>query len=161
MKRLKTRWTAQVDKERVLQEYPRPLLVRESYVNLNGLWKYAITDTEEAPEEYEGEILVPFSPEAPLSGVERQLKPREYLWYQRCLPQEMRPEEGRRWLLHFGAVDQYAVVSVNGKAVKKHLGGYLPFSADITDALTDGENTLQVRVQDYSDQSYYSRGSRS
>lgn len=158
MKRLKTRWAEQVDKEHVLTEYPRPTLVRDSYVNLNGLWNYAITDEKRAPEEYEGKILVPFSPEAPLSGVERQLKPKEYLWYQRELPDEIRPEHGKRWILHFGAVDQYAAVRVNGKTVKKHLGGYLPFSIDITDVITEKRNILEVRVQDYSDKSYYSRG---
>lgn len=158
MKRLKTRWTDTIDKAHVLEEYPRPALVRDSYINLNGLWDYAFTDTEEEPEDYDGKILVPFSPEAPLSGVERQLKPQEYLWYTRSLPEEMKPEKGKRWILHFGAADQYADVRVNGKTVKKHLGGYLPFSADITEELTETENDLQVLVRDYSDKSYYSRG---
>lgn len=158
MEKLTTRWGSQIDKEHILPEYPRPMLVRDSYVNLNGTWDYAITDTKEEPEKYDGEILVPFSPEAALSGVERQLKPLQYLWYHRNLPGEIKKEAGKRWLLHFGAVDQYAVVEVNGIVVKKHLGGYLPFSADITAALSEGENVLKVRVQDYSDASYYSRG---
>lgn len=158
MKKLKTRWTDTIDKNNVLTEYPRPALVRESYVNLNGLWEYAVTDKEKEPRQYDGEILVPFSPEAPLSGVERQLKPREYLWYKRMLPAEIKPSEGKRWLLHFGAVDQYAAVKVNGRIVKRHLGGYLPFSADITEKLKEEENVLQVMVWDDSDTSYYSRG---
>ncbi len=158
MGRLKTRWTDKVNAKCVLPEYPRPMLVRDSYVNLNGIWSYAITKEKKRPREYDGEILVPFSPEAPLSGVERQLGSSEYLWYRRTLPEQVRPEAGKRWLLHFGAVDQYAVVAVNGKTVKKHLGGYLPFSADVTEVLTQEENTLEVRVQDYSDKSYYSRG---
>lgn len=158
MKKLKTRWTDMIDKERILLEYPRPMLVRDSYVNLNGSWDYAITATEEEPKVYDGKILVPFSPEAPLSGVEKQLKPQEYLWYRRVLPEEMKPEQGNRWLLHFGAVDQYAVVKINGRIVQKHLGGYLPFFIDITEELMEKENILQVMVRDYSDTFYYSRG---
>lgn len=157
-RQLKTKWAEQVDSEHVLAEYPRPLLQRESYVNLNGYWDYGITGEGEPLKSYEGRILVPFSPEAALSGVGRQLKPRETLWYRRRLPQEITPLKGRRWLLHFGAVDQYAVVSVNGKAVKRHLGGYLPFSVDITDFLKESGNELTVQIRDYSDAFYYSRG---
>ena len=156
-KKLKTRWADQIDREHVLGEYPRPLLVRESYVNLNGVWEYAITGKERR-NQFDGDILVPFSPEAPLSGVERQLKPQETLWYRRILPEGIRPETGRRWILHFGAVDQYAAVYLNGELVKRHLGGYLPFSVDVTDALKSTENELTVQVRDYSDAFYYSRG---
>lgn len=158
VKQLKTRWTGGVDEEHVLEEYPRPLLQRESYVNLNGFWDYAFTGQGEKPKEYVGRILVPFSPEAPLSGVGRQLKPQETLWYHRRLPEEIFPVSGRRWILHFGAVDQYAVVSVNGRVLKRHLGGYLPFSIDVTDSLKKGRNELTVRVRDYSAAFYYSRG---
>lgn len=158
MKQLKTRWTEQIDREHVLEEYPRPLLRRESYVNLNGVWEYVIAIEDGMPQDYDGEILVPFSPEASLSGVNRQLKPAEYLWYRRMLPSQVKPEEGKRWILNFGAVDQYAVVYVNGKILKKHLGGYLPFSVDVTDALEEEANELVVMVRDYSDVSYYSRG---
>ena len=86
MRQLKTRWADQVDKEHVLEEYPRPLLKRDSYVNLNGLWDYAITIEKGRPRSYDGKILVPFSPEAFLSGVNRQLQPTETLWYHRELP---------------------------------------------------------------------------
>ena len=82
-KRLYTRWGRELDPASVLQEYPRPGLVRESYLNLNGYWDYAFTKSERFPEEYDGRILVPFSPEAPLSGVNRQLQPKEYLHYRR------------------------------------------------------------------------------
>lgn len=159
MRQLKTRWTDQVKAhpEDVLTEYPRPAMKRESYVNLNGMWEYAIVNDKKRPEEYEGEILVPFSPEAPLSGVERQLKPNQVLWYRRTLPEEIVPGKGR-WLLHFGAVDQFAAVYVNGKLVCKHTGGYLPFCADVTDVLGDKENELIVAVRDFSDHSYLSRG---
>ena len=164
MKTLKTRWTDQVlaDPDHVLSEYPRPSLVRESYINLNGYWDYAFTTTKEHPGKYDGKILVPFSPEALLSGVNRQLQPDEYLWYHRILPEEvaetlMNPSK-KRWILHFGAVDQLAAVYVNGKLICRHTGGYLPFSADITKALNAENNELIVVVRDCSDTSYYSRG---
>lgn len=158
MKQLATKWSEGFDKNHVLLEYPRPAMRRESYINLNGVWKYAITKSKEKPECYDGDIVVPFSPEAPLSGVKRQLKPKEYLWYYRELPVDGRPRDGGRWLLHFGAVDQYAVVIINGHTAARHLGGYLPFTVDVTDLLVDGVNELTVIVQDYSDRSYYSRG---
>ncbi len=157
-KQLETRWGKRIDREHVLMEYPRPLLQRESYVNLNGYWDYGITGEGEELRKYDGRILVPFSPEAPLSGVGRQLKPQETLWYHRALPDEVCPVGKMRWILHFGAVDQYAVVSVNGRAAKRHLGGYLPFSVDVTDFLKETGNELTVQVRDYSDAFYYSRG---
>lgn len=159
MNQLKTPWTEQVEAHpgEVWVEYPRPAMVRESYVNLNGMWEYAITETKERPKQFDGSILVPFSPEAPLSGVNRQLQPGEYLWYRRTLP--LLPiESGKRWLLQFGAVDQFAAVFVNGKLVCKHLGGYLPFTADVTNALKSGKNELLVVVRDSTEQSYYGRG---
>lgn len=160
MKKLKTRWTDQVLErpDQVLAEYPRPSMRRESYVNLNGYWDYVITGRGKRPEQYAGKILVPFSPEAPLSGVERSLHPSQVLWYRRSLPAAVRRRPGRRWLLHFGAVDQFAAVYVNKKLVTKHLGGYLPFSADVTDFLREEENELVVGVRDFTDRTYYSRG---
>ena len=97
-------WTASVTAENVWKEYPRPAMVRDGWINLNGLWDYAFTSGPDAPESFDGKILVPFSPESPLSGVNRQLQPEEYLWYRRSVTVR-RPEEGRRLLLHFGAVD--------------------------------------------------------
>ena len=160
MKKLKTRWTDRVleHPEAVLSEYPRPSMKRESYVNLNGYWDYGITGRGKKPGPYTGKILVPFSPEAPLSGVEKHLHPRQVLWYRRYLPGLVRAKNGSRWLLHFGAVDQFAAVYMNGKLVKKHLGGYLPFSADVTEFLKEGENELLVGVRDFTDRSYFSRG---
>ena len=158
MKQLKTRWADHVDVNNVLGEYPRPLMRRESYINLNGIWKYAIRDTKGFPKKMDGDILVPFSPEALLSGVNRQLKPQEYLWYKRKIPEKVRIEEGKRWLLHFGAVDQYAVVYINGKRAGSHLGGYLPFSIDVTEYLKKENNYVTVKVRDFTDTSYHSRG---
>ena len=154
---LYTRWGKNLDQEHVLQEYPRPQFRRDSYLNLNGLWSYAIVKEEECPDRFDGEILVPFSPESPLSGVGCQLLPDEYLFYRRPFTLPKGFNRGRV-LLHFDAVDQEARVEVNGQPVGTHVGGYLPFALDITDALRDDENTLTVRVRDVSDVMYYARG---
>lgn len=140
-----------------LSEYPRPQFRRSSYVCLNGTWKCAFTNSSQLPKAFPIDILVPFSPETPLSGVGRMLGPREYLHYMRTFTLEPSFNRGRV-LLHFGAVDQTAEVFVNGKSVAFHVGGYTPFSADITDALCDGENTLCVTVQDFTDTQSFSRG---
>jgi len=158
---LMTHWGETLDRLHPLQEYPRPQMKRDSYCNLNGPWEYAITESDELPAVFDGEIIVPFSPESPLSGVNRTLLPRQTLWYRRpvTLPENFIPEGGRL-ILHFGAVDQEADVYVNGVHVCHHMGGYNAFSADITDALKE-ENTLIVRVHDDTDHSWHSRGKQS
>ena len=110
---MNTEWTSTVSATNPLPEYPRPQLVRESWMSLNGLWEYAITADRTVPETFDGYITVPFSPEAPLSGVQKTLESGQYLWYRRTLTL---PESfaGRRVILHFGAVDQTADVWVNG-----------------------------------------------
>ena len=136
-------------------EYPRPRLVRENWLNLNGTWQYAFSGFGEAPKAFDGDILVPYSPEAPKSGVGRQLKPGEYLHYCRTFT----PPEGEgRLLVHFGAVDYLCYISVNGVSVGSHRGGYLPFTLDVTDAVHPGENTLLVTVLDPSDTGHQARG---
>lgn len=116
MKQLYTRWGRELDREHVHQKYPRPLLQRKSYINLNGYWEYAITRKFQKPQHYDGRILVPFSPESALSGVGRQLMPDEYLWYRTRLSVDANKlESGYRLILHFGAVDQACRVYVNGK----------------------------------------------
>jgi len=154
---MKTIWGENIDVNNVLPEYPRPQMARESYINLNGIWEYAITDTEDLPESFDGEIVVPFSPESELSGVKRFLEPAQTLWYRRSLTLPRDFNVGRI-LLHFGAVDQIATVYVNGREVCSHVGGYTPFSADITECSTDGEIEIVVKVRDHSDTSYHSRG---
>ncbi|MGI5327596.1 glycoside hydrolase family 2 protein [Actinomadura nitritigenes] len=160
---LLTRWGRDLDPDAVLPEYPRPQLVRDSHLNLNGRWEYAFAPAEPnapgEPAEYDGEIVVPFSPEAPLSGVGRQLLPDEVLWYRRNvrLPDGFRPD-GHRVLLHFGAVDQTCRVTVNGREAGRHEGGYLPFHFDVTDLLEDGSGTLVVEVRDPSDTGDRGRG---
>lgn len=161
MKKLYTRWGRELEEDHVLEEYPRPMMVRSDFVCLNGKWDYSFTDSYKKPEKYDGKILVPFSPETLLSGVERQLQPNEYLWYHRCLPIDVQAvEKNQRALLHFGAVDQACCLFINGKQVRRHTGGYLPFTADITEFLLPGEHTaeLVLAVKDLTDTSFHSRG---
>lgn len=154
---LTTRWGKALDPQHILEEYPRPQMIRDQYINLNGEWNYTVL-SEKNTITKEGTLLVPFSPEAPLSGAGFQLKPREKMLCERLLSVKCLPSDGSRCILHFGAVDQYAKVLVNGKVVVSHIGGYLPFSADITDALQEGCNTLTVHIEDRSDTSYHSVG---
>lgn len=149
--------------QNVLPEYPRPQMMRDSFISLNGLWEYAFTATDTVmPEKYAGQILVPFSPETTLSGVGRQLKPGEYLWYRTNLHVEEQPlSSGMRLLLHFGAVDYEAQVYINGSFTCCHRGGYLPFETDITDLVQTGENQLVIKVQDATDDQEQARGKQS
>lgn len=153
-----TRWGRDLDPDHPLPEHPRPQLVRDTpWVNLNGRWQYAFGGPEsgaERPVSWDGEIVVPFSPEAPLSGVGRQLRPDEWLWYRRTFT----APACERVLLHFGAVDQSCTVWVDGTEVGSHTGGYLPFTLDITPALRPGEQTLEVRVRDLSETGPHARG---
>jgi hypothetical protein len=147
---LMTRWAKDVSPERVHPEYPRPQMVRKDWLNLNGLWDYAITpkDAPAAPEKFAGQILVPFPIESALSGVMKRVSDKQWLWYHRTfrVPGEWK---GRRVLLHFQAVDWETTVLVNGKEIGSHQGGYDAFSFDITDALRrSGDQELLVRVFD-------------
>ena len=155
---LMTTWGEHLDENCILTEYPRPQMRRDSYLNLNGRWEYAITDSDESPRRWDGTILVPFSPESALSGVGRSLQPGQTLWYRRevIVPQGFIPADGRL-LLHFGAVDQEAAVYWNGRLLGRHMGGYNAFTLDATDALGPS-NSLVVRVHDDTDASFHSRG---
>lgn len=157
LKTLYTPWGEALDREHPLPEYPRPQMRRDSYLNLNGVWDYAIRKDARPPAAYDGKIVVPFSPESPLSGVQRQLKPDQTLWYRRTFRLPDGFHRGRV-LLHFGAVDQEAYVYLNGIEIGSHGGGYLPFTFDITDALSSDENKLQVRVTDRTDGGVYGYG---
>ena len=155
---LMTPWGEHLDENCILTEYPRPQMRRNSYLNLNGRWEYAITDSDESPPRWDGTILVPFSPESALSGVGRSLQPGQTLWYRRevIVPQGFIPADGRL-LLHFGAVDQEAAVYWNGRLLGRHMGGYNAFTLDATDALGP-RNSLVVRVHDDTDAGFHSRG---
>ena len=153
-----TPWGEALDREHPLPEYPRPQLRRNSYLNLNGIWEYAITKTAEKPAAMQGEIVVPFSPETPLSGVGHILQPDEYLWYRRSVTLPEGFFRGGRLLLHFGAVDQCCTVWVNGQEAGSHIGGYLPFTLELTDLLPADTLTLELRVTDPTDTGSFSRG---
>ncbi len=154
---LYTVWGEQLNPGQVLAEYPRPQMKRDNYTILNGYWNYCISPDTIMPEHYDGRILVPFSPESVLSGVNRGLKPGEFLWYERILAVDRKPM-GRRCLLHFGAVDQSCEVYVNHQKAGEHVGGYLPFTIDITARLDEGTNLLSLKVWDDTETSYHSRG---
>ena len=153
---LYTKWGKNLDPQNILPEYPRPQLIRKNWRNLNGYWDYAITKFANEPENYDGKILVPFSPEAPLSGVMRQLLPDEYLHYRLIFEHDGTP--AAHVILHFGAVDERCKVYLNGKKIGEHRGGYLPFEFDIASVFKEGKNVLKLCVQDFSDSSYHANG---
>ncbi|MDD2299366.1 MAG: glycoside hydrolase family 2 TIM barrel-domain containing protein [Fermentimonas sp.] len=155
--KLKTRWASEIDVNNVLPEYPRPIMERAEWQNLNGLWNYAILPVGQQPASYDGEILVPFAVESSLSGVQKRVGTDNELWYQRefTVPSKWK---NNKILLHFGAVDWRADVWVNDVKVGRHQGGYTPFSFDVTAALVNGTNTLKVKVWDPTDQGFQPRG---
>ena len=142
---LTTVWGEALDPSNVLPEHPRPRMQREEYAMLNGVWEYAITPVDgEAdaktlaqqaiPSRWDGQIVVPFSPEAPLSGVGRTVQPSEFLWYKHKIELPKLADD-QRLILHFEAVDWMCACFVNGKLAGTHAGGYLPFSFDVTNLL--------------------------
>lgn len=160
---LTTKWAADVNPEAPLPEYPRPQLVREHWMNLNGLWEYAIRPKADTtpPEKWDGEILVPFPVESSLSGVMKLVGPEQALWYRRrvTIPKD-KAWTDKNILLNFGAVDWETTVWVNGNKVGEHRGGYDPFTFNITGALAKkpDANEIVVRVWDGSDEGYQARG---
>ena len=152
-----TPWAEQVNPSSPLPEYPRPLMQRDAWMNLNGLWDYAVLPFNQTYNQPDGKILVPYCIESSLSGVGRMVGTDENLWYQRhfSIPKGWK---GQRVLLHFGAVDWKADIWVNGVKAGSHTGGYTPFSLDITDALQTGDNTLTVKVWDGTDTGFQPRG---
>lgn len=158
-----TPFAGQVNPENPLSEYPRPQLVRTEWLNLNGLWDYCLQSndfepvqgltkeeswtTREIPLDWDGKILVPFSIDAPLSGVGKILRPNQVLWYQKdfSVPKNWK---GQNILLHFEASDWETSVYVNGRHLGQHRGGYDPFTFDITDQLVQGKNKIHVCVWD-------------
>ena len=156
-----TPWGKAIQPEKVLPEYPRPQMRREAWLNLNGLWRFAITGRDAGvPREFPGEILVPFPIESALSGVMQPLFPDQLLWYRRTF---RIPEAwlGQRILLHFGAVDWETHVWLNGDEIGSHRGGFIPFTFELTEYISTGENELIVSVWDPTDQHWQQRGKQS
>lgn len=156
--KIRTSWAANMDVDNVLSEYPRPIMERTEWTNLNGLWNYAVLPIgKPMPNTFDGKILVPFAIESSLSGVGRTLGADNELWYQRDF-EIPRKWNGQRILLHFGAVDWKTETWINGIKVGEHTGGFTPFSFDITNALQRGNNSLVVKVWDPTDKGPQPRG---
>ena len=143
---LTTPYAERMDKDTPWAEYPRPSMVRSSYMTLNGRWEFALGD-KEYPTVYDKSILVPFPPESALSGLEMTIPRGRVMFYRRSFSIPEGFNRGRV-LLNFGACDAVCEVRINGKTVASHEGGYLPFSADISDYLRDGDNLLEVKARD-------------
>ncbi len=146
--KIKTDWTDKVDPNNVLPEYPRPIMERSEWQNLNGLWNYAIRERGAADVNInDGKILVPFAVESSLSGVQKTVGKDKELWYERnfTVPASW---AGKNVLLHFGAVDWKADVYLNDIKIGSHKGGYAGFCFNITPYLKSGEQKLVVKVWD-------------
>ena len=142
-----------MDRSAPWQDYPRPQFKRDSYISLNGSWDFTVTNDESLPEEYDKKILVPFPPESLLSGLEERIKPGDRLYYRRrfTLPDGFIK---RRVILHIGAADQVCYTFINGQLLGAHEGGYIPYSYDITDYISDGENEIIFKVVDDMSKTY-------
>lgn len=159
--KIKTIWANDVNPNNPLPEYPRPLLERSEWENLNGLWSYAIRNLGESRVKVnDGKILVPFAVESSLSGVMKRVSKNQELWYERTftIPSKW---SGKNILLHFGAVDWKAEVYVNDIKIGGHKGGFAAFSFDITPYLRGGSQTLRVKVWDPSSDGYQPAGKQS
>lgn len=157
--RIMTRWAADVKPASAHGEYPRPQLKRDEWLNLNGMWEYAIRPAAEPkPSTFDGHILVPFPIESALSGVGKAVGKDNRLWYRRIFrtPKNWRKS---KVLLNFEAVDWETRVWVNGREVGTHCGGYDPFSFDITDDLRKrGDQEIVISVLDPADKGTQPRG---
>jgi beta-galactosidase/beta-glucuronidase len=157
--RIRTAWADKVDPLNPLPEYPRPMLVREQWQSLNGLWDYAILPKGgPVPVKFEGKILVPYPVESSLSGVQRPIGEKNELWYSRSftIPSSWKKKQ---IILNFGAVDWKTDVWINNIKIGSHKGGYTPFSFDITPLLVPGrEQKIIVRVWDPADNGSQPRG---
>ncbi|MCX6224096.1 MAG: PA14 domain-containing protein [Bacteroidia bacterium] len=152
---LMTQWSDDVAPGKTWTEYPRPQMQRNNWVNLNGLWDYAITDTAKGiPTVWDGKILVPYPIESALSGVMKRVTAHEKIWYQRILkvPAHLR---STRILLNFEAIDWEANIFIDGEEVGTHQGGYDPFTIDITEYVKPGiQHKLTISVWDPSTEGY-------
>jgi len=153
-----TKWTSDVDPLKPWMQYPRPDMIRNAWLNLNGLWNYAITRKETKPEKWDGSILVPYPIESAISGVRKRVSENENLWYKRdfVIPNVW---NNKHILLNFEACDWETKVWVDGKEVGTHRGGYDPFTFDITQSLGNQKHhELLVCVWDPTDKGTQPRG---
>ena len=148
-----------VDSAHVLDDYPRPQMVRDTFVCLNGIWELQIAASPQLPDFYPYSILVPFAVESVLSGCEKRVNAEDTLTYRRTFSYP-KLEKDRRVLLNFEAVDHQCIIWCNAKEVGWHRGGYLPFSFDITDVVKP-DNELIVQVTDPNDSLPIIRGKQS
>ena len=156
--KMKTDWAGKIDPNNVLPEYPRPIMERAEWQNLNGLWDYAILPVGQAePDNFDGKILVPFAVESSLSGVQKTVGQDNELWYKHTFTVPAK-WKGKNILLHFGAVDWKAEIYLNDIKIGSHTGGYTPFYFDINPYLTNGNQKLVVKVWDGTDKGYQPRG---
>ena len=156
--KIKTKWGKNLDPKNVWQEYPRPQLERKQWLNLNGIWSYSITDVNsQKPDNFDGEILVPFSIESSLSGVMKSLNEKQILWYYKEfeIPDNWKD---KNIIIHFNAVDWICELYINDNKIGKHYGGYSEFSFDITKNIKEGKNKILLRVFDPSDKGYQAVG---
>lgn len=157
--KIKTTWGESLDPNNVLPEYPRPIMERQQWQNLNGLWDYSITEQgAPRPEKADGKILVPFAVESSLSGVMKTVGASKELWYNTnfTVPRAWR---NKSLILNFGAVDWKADVWINDIKVGSHTGGYEPFSFDISPFLNSGQSQeLTVKVWDPTNEGPQPRG---
>ena len=156
--KIKTVWAEKIDPNNVLPEYPRPIMERDKWQNLNGLWDYAILPMgQQEPQTFDGKILVPFAVESSLSGVQKELGKEKELWYRRTftIPSDWK---SKNVILHFGAVDWKTEVYLNNIKIGSHTGGYTPFCFDVTPFLTSGNQKLVVKVWDPTSDSSIPRG---
>ena len=157
--KIKTSWAEKIDVKNVLPEYPRPIMERAEWFNLNGLWDYAILKAGLAePSKFDGQILVPFAVESSLSGVQKTVGDQNEVWYKRnfTVPSKWKND---KVLLHFGAVDWKSEIWLNDIKIGSHTGGYTPFSFDIRPFLNKtGDQKLVVRVWDPTDNGFQPRG---
>ena len=152
MAKLTTPYIEKMDKACPHAYHPTPQFKRADYISLNGEWDFAQTTNGDIPG-YNEKILVPFPPESYASGIERAVLPEHTLHYRRLfvIPDSF---AGKRIFLHFGAVDQTCTVYLNGEELGSHSGGYIPFSFDVTDKLTEGENEIYLEARDGLDHKY-------
>jgi hypothetical protein len=149
---LMTTWGSSVTPDNVLQEYPRPQMVRKNWVNLNGLWDFCISNNGSKDSmSLSRKILVPFCVESALSGIKETVRPFQQMTYRKYISI---PDTwiGKKILLHFDAVDDYTKLWIDGSFVGDHKGGYDAFQFDIAPFLQSGKNhEIKLIVTDSTD----------